>query len=226
MTFPVLPVPTLLSADIPIDPSCPDARQWLIDELGKPIYQAAKPNLFDVISKAVGDWFASLFAQDTSGVGAIVPVIVVLIVIALIVAGIVVFGRPRLNRKGTPTTVLFGVDDARTADQLRSSAASAADRGDFTLAVEEAFRGLARGLAERTIVATAPGTTAQDFAGRAAQSFPEHGVALHSCANLFDAVRYLDETGTASAYHTVRDADLALQRASPSALEAIQAVSV
>lgn len=225
MTLISLAASTNLISSIPVDPGAPDARQWLVDELSKPIYQAAKPTLFDQIAKAVGDWIGSLFSQDSSGIGAVVPVIVVLVVVALLVAGLIVFGRPRLNRTNAVPTRMFGVDDPRTADQLRASAANAATAGDFTAAVEEIFRALATGLAERTIVSSVPGTTAQEFADRAARAFPNHSAGLRSSANLFDGVRYLDESGSAAAYNTILDVDLAVRRDSPVRLEAIATVS-
>ena len=45
----------MLPWHVPVDPEPPEARQWLVDELSKPQYQAAKPTLFDQIAKAISE---------------------------------------------------------------------------------------------------------------------------------------------------------------------------
>ncbi len=105
--------------DVPVDPPPPDARNWLIDELSKPQYQAAKPTLFDEIAKAVGDWLNSLQVGDLEGP----PVVGYAVIIALVIAGLVVafviFGLPRLNRRSSVAGVLFGDNDVRSAADMR-----------------------------------------------------------------------------------------------------------
>ena len=58
------------------------------------------------------------------------------------------------------------------------------------------FRSLARDLAERGVVPTFPGTTAQEFGRRAGVVFPDADARLVEAAGVFDGVRYLDRTGT------------------------------
>lgn len=209
-------------ADVPVEPGADEARDWVVGELSKPPYQAAQPTWFDRVSQAVGDWFASLRVPDGSGFGGLVPLVVVLIVVALIVVAFLVFGRPRLNRRSTaPVGALFGADDTRSAAELRASAARAAEAGDLVTAVEEAFRALARGLAERTIVSTSPGTTAQDFSRRAASSFPAAREELGAGAVLFDGVRYLDRPASREDYDRIVALDRRLQNERPVALERV-----
>lgn len=208
--------------EVPVEPGSDEARDWLLGELSKPPYQAARPTWFDIVSRAVGDWFASLRVPDGSGFGAVVPLAVVLAVAALIVVAFFVFGRPRLNRRsGVPTGALFGRDDARSAAELRASAARAAAAGDYRVAIEEAYRGLARGLAERTVVTTAPGTTAADFARRAARSFPGLQQEFAAGAGLFDGVRYLERAGTREGYEGISALDRRVQSERPVALDAV-----
>jgi len=57
----------MLPWDVPVDPEPPEARQWLVDGLSKPQYQAAKPTLFDQIAKAISDWFSSLQIGTVEG---------------------------------------------------------------------------------------------------------------------------------------------------------------
>ncbi|MCS5734932.1 DUF4129 domain-containing protein [Herbiconiux daphne] len=212
-----------LPTDIPVDPDADQAREWLTNELGKPQYQAARPTWFDLVSQAIGDWLASLRLPSGEGLGALVPLIVVLVLVALVVVAFLVFGRPRLNRRSQVATgALFGADDTRSAAELRASAARAAGDGDFTTAIEEAFRALARQLAERTIVMTAPGTTARDFAQRAGVAFPAASAELIACAMLFDGVRYLDRRGTREEFDRVTTLDRRLQAERPVALDRIE----
>jgi hypothetical protein len=220
-----LSVLAALVTDLPVDPDADQAREWLQDELSKPPYQAARPTWFDQLSQAFGEWLGSLRVPDGSGLGGLVPLVIVLVVVALLVIAFLVFGRPRLNRRSqVKTGALFGADDTRSAAELRASAARAADAGDFGAAIQEAFRALARQLAERTIVTTSPGTTAHDFAIRAGASFPPRRDELGACARLFDGVRYLDEPGTREGYDRVASLDRRMQSERPEALERIESV--
>ncbi|WP_382307392.1 DUF4129 domain-containing protein [Herbiconiux sp. UC225_62] len=221
----VLTAPTAFVTDIPVDPDADQARQWVLDELAKPPYEAARPTWFDQLSQGFGEWLSSLRVPDGSGLGGLVPLAVVIIVVVLLVVAFLVFGRPRLNRRSqVKTGALFGADDTRSAAELRASAARAADRGDFGTAIQEAFRALARQLAERTVVTTSPGTTAHDFAGRAGVSFPSHREELAACARLFDGVRYLDEPGTRENFDRVTALDRRMQTERPEVLERIENV--
>jgi len=199
---------------IPVDPSAPDAQQWLRDELAKAPYQAARPTWFDRLSQAILDWFSSLtFGGD--GSNGWIPLIATVIGIALVVAAILVFGLPRRARRRKSTAALFAADDRRTADQLRRSAAAAASAGDWTLASEEAFRAIAQGLAERTILRPTPGTTAHSVAELAAAAFPDERARLLSGATVFERVRYLGGTGTERGYTDLLTLDADLRAARP-----------
>jgi len=189
-----------LPFDVPVDPEPPEARDWLIDELAKPIYQAAQPTLFDRIAQAIRDWLNSLQFGEVQGPPALgLGAVVIGVVVALVVA-FLIFGLPRFNRRSRVTGSLFGEDDERTAERMRRDAEAAASRGDWATAIAEAFRALARGLAERTIVTTTPGTTARDFAVRAGVAFPDSASALAAAAVVFDDVRYLGRPGDARQY--------------------------
>jgi hypothetical protein len=54
---------------IPVDPDSPEAKQWLIDELSKPQYQAAKPTWFDLLAKSINDWLSSLVFRREKDLG-------------------------------------------------------------------------------------------------------------------------------------------------------------
>ena len=193
----------LVLSDVPVDPDAPDATEWLINELSKAPYQAAQPTLFDRVAKAVSDWLQSLQLRYTNGPPVVGLVTVILIIVAALVVAFLIFGLPRLNRRSRVTGSLFGEDDARTAARIREDAERAARAGDYSTAVLEMFRSIARGLAERTLVTTSPGTTARDFAARAGATFPELAGRLAESAVSFDAVRYLDRPGTEEQYSAI-----------------------
>jgi len=205
---------------VPIDPSAPEARRWLIEELAKPEYQAARPNWFDEAAKAVWDWLTSLSAPSGGGWDGLLVVALALLVAGVLAVVFVVYGRPRLNRRVRRSTVLDAGDE-RSARELRRSAEAAASRGDWTTAIEERFRALATGLDERTLVPLGRGTTAQTFAADAARAFPSQERALRAAADDFDAVRYLGRAGTPEQYEAVSALDAELAAARPS--EAVHA---
>jgi hypothetical protein len=198
--------------DIPVDPSSPEAQEWLRDELARPQYQAAKPTWFDLASKAVQDWLASLFQGPGGNAGPILLLVVVLVIAGLIAVAFFVFGRPRVNRRSAlERRSLFGDDDARSAADLRAAAERAARAGDWVVAVEEQFRAIAVSLDERTLVRVSPGTTATEFAHRAAEVAPDEREALRAAARAFDDVRYLDRPGTEAAFQQLVALDQRLQ---------------
>ena len=188
---------------VPVDPDAQDAADLLITELSKPQYQAARPTWFDLLSKAVQDWLSSLRLGDVQGPPALGLGVVVTLAVLGIVVAFLIFGVPRLNRRSAVAGSLFGEDDRRTAAIIRQDAEAAAARGEYSTAVAEMFRAIARGLAERAIVTTSPGTTARDFAINASTPFPDLGDALRESATAFDQVRYLDRTGTAGQFRQV-----------------------
>ena len=209
----------LLAAEVPVDPDADQARRWIVAELSKPEYRAAQPTLFDRISAAFWDWLTSL---DLSGAGVgRGPLLVAgaVLLVAAIIAAYLIFGAPRLNRRSRVTGALFGVNDDRDAAAMRSAAESAARRGDWSLAISEMFRALARGLAERTIVTPSPGMTAHTFATAAGRGFPPQADRLQAAASAFDRVRYLDQPGTESAYRQVADLERELAATRPQLAE-------
>jgi len=206
----------MLPLDAPLDPDQGEGQQWLRDELAKAEYQQAKPTLIDQIGQAIGKWFGDLLG----GVGHTPPAVGIAIVLAIaavvVVILVLVYGLPRLNRRSAAIGALFGDDERRSAAELRADAEAAARRGEWAAAIADMFRSIARGLAERELVATLPGTTAHAFAERAAQPFPDAGAALAQAATAFDHVRYLGEAGTREAFDDVAALEARLRAARPS----------
>lgn len=190
----------ILAADAPLDPTPDEARRLLVDELAKPEYTQAQPTWFDRLIGSIVDWFQSLTIGNASGPPGLGILIITVLIIAAIVVAFLVFGLPRLNRRSTVTGSLFGEDDERSAADIRAAAERAAAGGDHATAIAEMFRAIARGLAERTVLTVTPGTTAHDFASRAAAAFPASAGALVSAATAFDEVRYLGRDGSGEKY--------------------------
>ena len=200
---------------VPVDPDAPEAKQWILDELANADYQRAKPNPIDQLAQGFLDWLSSLqFSGDGGPPTGLLLIGLIVIVVAAIVA-FLVFGVPRLNRRSAASASLFGEDDARTAAQIRKDAERAAGADDYTLAVAEMFRAIARGLAERTVLTVSPGTTARDFGARAGKAFPGQSSRLQEAATAFDAVRYLDQVGTRQQYDEIAALELDLRAAKP-----------
>ncbi|PJJ61689.1 uncharacterized protein DUF4129 [Compostimonas suwonensis] len=228
MIAPLLALSAALASarsEVPVDPDAPEARQWLLDELGKPQYQAARPNWFDELAQSIWEWFQSLTVPDGSAFGGLVPLIVIVLVAAAVVVAVLVFGLPRLNRRAPRSVPLFGAHDDRTAEQLRAAAQNAAAGGRWNDAVQDLFRALARSLVDRTVVLVTPGTTAHEFAVRAGAGFPDHAAELLAVSRIFDGVRYLGETATLERYESVRALDAALTASTPAGHESRATVS-
>lgn len=205
--------------DIPLLPDPSEAHDWLEHELSDPSYDIATPTWFDRAARAVTDWFGSLFSPQSGnplGVGLIILVGVV-VVIALVFA-ILIWGRPRFSQSSRAGEALFGSDDERSAQDYRDGAARAAASGDWVDAIVLRFRGLARGLAERGAVTAGPGATVHAFAVQATEAFPDTAAELGAVADLFDAVRYLRQPGTAEGYARVVALDDLLARTRPQRL--------
>jgi len=200
--------------DAPLTPDAGQGQSWLGDELSKPEYAQAKPTPIDELGRAIADWFQGLL----SGTGSTPPIVGILIVLGvLVVALVIVFlitGLPHADRRLRAVGALFGESEGRSAAELRADAAAAAGREDWPTAIAERYRAAARGLDERGLVVSLPGTTAHDFARRAAERFPDEAGALDAAADAFDRVRYLGEPGSRAQYETVAALDDRLQAAS------------
>ena len=204
-----------LPFDVPVDPDAPEAQDWLVEELSKPEYQAAQPTLFDRVSRAIFEWIMDLFqnAGQLEGPPTLVLTIVLVLVIGAIVFAILIFGVPRRGKRSAVTGAIFGEHDERSSAAMRQDAERAAALGDFSTTIAELFRAVARGLAEREVLTTFPGTTATDFATRSGRVFPAHADRLVAAAQDFDGVRYLDRDGTQEQYSAMASLERDLRNA-------------
>jgi hypothetical protein len=207
-----------LPFDVPVVPDQPEGQDWVIEELSKPQYQAARPTLWDQIIDWILRWLGS-FQLPTGEGGPGTPTfglgVVIVIVVAALIIALLVFGLPRLNRRSKIGGGIFGDEDDRSAAELRDVAARAAAVGDWATAITELFRSIARNLAEREMLISFPGTTAHEFGNSGGALFPAHADALRTAAASFDEVRYLGGSGSREEYEQVDRLERALRSARP-----------
>ena len=204
----------------PLDPDRDEARRWFQEELARGDYQLQE----SWVSRA-WRWFTDLF----SGFGGVGPLPgwvtwVLLALVLIAVLAVLAFASRdrwrtgRLARRGAPGAVLEG--GVRAAAEHRTDAASALGSGDHDRAVLEAYRAVAVGAVERTLLDDRPGRTAHELAVGLAPVFPTEADGLLTAADVFDAVRYGDHRATADQARLVVDLDARLDAARP-ALEEV-----
>ncbi|MGL5867418.1 MAG: DUF4129 domain-containing protein [Dermatophilaceae bacterium] len=200
-----------MRADPPLDPTSPEARQWLEDELRKSVYQE-QPGLLDRLQ----DWIEQLLSSTAGGPGlpawtVVVVVLLVLAVVALVLARTLRRDR-RMTGQATP-----GVFDGpvRSAAEYRDDARRALAAGDADTAVVEGYRAVARAAVERTILDDLPGRTAHEVAVALARAFPSSGPGLAGAADVFDAVRYGRRSATRTQAESVLALDAEISRTAP-----------
>ncbi|MEV8369453.1 DUF4129 domain-containing protein [Microbacterium sp. NPDC064584] len=213
----VLTALSRLSASVPpLTPDGDEARRWAEQELSDPAYAAAQPTPLDLIARAVGDFFASLFGTQLEGEwGPWVALIAAIVVVLVIVAAFLIWGVPRATGRRRRAEDPFRTDDGLSASRLRDDAAARAAAGEWDAAIVLRFRALARGLLERGAVDTPPGATVHAFARSAARAFPAEADALEGAAAGFDDVRYLRRPGTSELYARIVAVDEQVTRTRP-----------
>ncbi|MFJ2979919.1 DUF4129 domain-containing protein [Curtobacterium sp. NPDC087082] len=110
---------------------------------------------------------------------------------------------------------MFDDDDLRPAGAIAEDARAALRAGDWSRAVLDGYRALARGLGERDLVPDVPGATARAIAGRATVVFPAEAARLERAAATFDEVRYLGAEATERTARDVLDTEHAVRTARP-----------
>ncbi|HEX5728278.1 DUF4129 domain-containing protein [Microbacterium sp.] len=192
----------------PLTPDGDEARRWAEQELTDPAYAAAEPTPLDRIARAIGEFVERLFSVQLSGDwGPWVAVLAAGLFAVVILAAVLIWGVPRATSRSRGAVELFGVDEQRTAAELRRAAASCAARSEWDAAIVLRFRALARGVVERGAADAPPGATVHAFARAASRAFPASGADLESAAAAFDDVRYLRRPGTEELYRRIAAVD-------------------
>lgn len=204
--------PTAVFDGPPLDPSSPEARQWVQDELAKGHYTTQPSPLQRFL-----EWLWNHLGGGQGG-GVLPPwavgllVLAVLAVVALVVA-LRLRAEPSVGRARRGRSVVD--DEGLTATDYRARAASARSRGDWDAVLLDSYRALAAAAVERTVLTDLPGRTAHEVAVALASAFPEHAAALATGATEFDAVRYGHRRTTQASASAVADLDATLAAARP-----------
>ncbi|GAA4398534.1 DUF4129 domain-containing protein [Fodinibacter luteus] len=196
--------------DPPLDPTSPEARDWLEEELRKGIYRD-EPGLLE----RLWGWLTDVLS--TTGGGSLPAWTVALAVgVALAVVALVVarsLGAERRMTGAAGDGVLDG--PTRTSDEHRAAARRALAAGDADTAVLEGYRAIARAAVERTLLDDLPGRTAHEVALALGPAFPDSAARLAGAADAFDAVRYGHRAARAETAQGVCDLDATLASTRP-----------
>ena len=193
-----------------LDPTPPEARTWLRQELDDSDYQSP---WLDTMSRWIVDQLRKLL-EGAGHLTDLSPVITVLM--ALVVIALLVWVVPKVRRE--PAIAVSGgavlEDVTTTARRYRDQAAQALRDGRYDEAVLDGFRAIAKDTSDRRVLNDAPGRTAHEVSLALVSPFPDHADQLSRAADLFDAVRYghrRASAGQASQIHEL-DAELVTTR--------------
>jgi hypothetical protein len=169
-----------------LDPTPPQARDWLRQELAGPDYHSP---WLDTVLRWFRDQVRRLLegAGQLAGLSPLITVLIALVVIALLVW---VLPRVRRERRVAPPAGAVLEDVTITARHYRDRAARAILDGRYDDAVLDGFRAIAKDMSDRRALKDAPGRTAHEVSLALASPFPDHADRLALAADLFDSVRY------------------------------------
>ena len=195
----------------PLDPTSPEARAWLEQELRKGIYREPE-GLLERLWRWLGELLSGAPGPGVLPAWTIgVAVAVGLAVVALSVVRSL--GAERRMAGSARGAVLEG--PVRSAAEHRAAAARALASGDADTAVLEGYRALTRSAIERTLLDDLPGRTAHEVAVALGPLFPASTRALADAADAFDAVRYGRRAAGLDTARAVLDLDATLAAARP-----------
>lgn len=199
--------------DPPLDPDSPQARDWLARELEKGVYSDRRS-----VVERILDRLQDLLSSRSGPGGGLPPwatlLVVGLVVLALLVLIVLVLRRDRrVGRDDEQGAVLEEVGVGAQEYRRRARAHLSAGRNDE--ATLDAYRAIAVGADERTLLDGAPGRTADEIARLLGPVFPDHRDALETAARSFDRVRYGREHVGPDVAGSVLDLDARLSRTRP-----------
>ena len=197
-----------------LNPTPPEARTWLRQELRGPDYQSPWLNS---MSRWIVDQLRKLL-EGASHLAGLSPVITVLM--ALVVIALLVWVLPKVRREpvvaASGRAVLENV--TITARRYRDQAAQALRDGRCDEAVLDGFRAIAKDTSDRRVLNDAPGRTAHEVSLALASPFPDHADRLSRAADLFDAVRYGHRRASAHQASQILELDAELVTTRPQLL--------
>ena len=200
--------------DAPIDIGRDEAQDLAQRELAQRVYADAEPSWWERLSSWVWDQINEILGKAGGAVDGVGWLLVLVLVVTAVIVVIALRTGTIERRHRRTSTAVFGEQIVSSAEH-RAQAEEAAQRGQWSEAVIEAFRGLVRGLEERTTLDTRAGRTADEAAREAGRRVPNQQRALLAAARTFDEVAYSDREGTAEGYRQIRGVDDALRENKP-----------
>ncbi|MFD1542137.1 DUF4129 domain-containing protein [Nonomuraea guangzhouensis] len=191
-----------------------EAARRAADELLKPGYkkEALLDQAWRHFQQFVGDLMDAATGSGTTG--GVISAIVITLIISGVIALVVWRLRKSSRMNAAAPDGLFG-ERTMTAAEHRQAAERLAAKGDWTEAIQERLRAIARDLEERALVDGMPGRTADELAAEAGQALPGFADELTAAARSFDDVTYGAEPGTRQAYEAMSGLDERLRQARP-----------
>ena len=195
----------------PLDPSSPEAQQWLHDELARGGYVTGAPWWQRFL-----EWLMRLSSGPSGGgLPSWMVVAVVVLVLALVAVVVLRLVRPEAHL-GASTRVGRSLDDeGLSAEDYRSRAARSLEHRDWDAVLLDSYRALAASAVERTLLAELPGRTAHEVAVALEPVFPGHRMPLTATAAVFDAVRYGHRAASSQQARDAAELDQLLLRTAP-----------
>jgi Domain of unknown function (DUF4129) len=181
-------------------------------ELGKPIYP--KASLTELLIGWIDELLYKLVDAGSSVPGGwlTLSVLLLLLAIAIVVAVRIARRTMRTNRGGG--YALFGEHQLSAAEH-RATAEQYAAAGNWSAAIRNRLRAVARQLEESAVLDPVPGRTATELARDAGRAIPNLAAELKRAAEAFNDVTYGERPGTESAYRIIADLDDHLRSRTP-----------
>jgi hypothetical protein len=196
----------LFPFDVPVVIGRDEAQRRAVAELAKAKYGGTPEWMRDAAERVarllerLADTVQRVLTLGQGGGGGISWGFVLAVVLLLAAIGLVVWrvGLPRWRRRYGGATV--DLEAEKPAADYRSTAAAAAEVGDWTNAVRDRFRAVVRELEIRTILDVRPARTAWEAAFSAAKELPDCRDQLRTGAESFNAVVYGDRPADQQTY--------------------------
>jgi hypothetical protein len=185
------------------------AQRLARTELSKDIYHPREP-LTQRILDIIGRWLNALFNTGNSVPGGWWALVALAAIAVIVIAGIMTRIGPVARRHRRADDQIPGIRSV-TARDHRMRAARLASAGDYSAAIVECVRAIARQLEERGILTPRAGLTADEIADEAGQALPGDADALRDAARLFDDVCYGQRQGTQDGYQRLRALDARIE---------------
>ncbi len=192
-------------------------------ELSKTIYHPHEP-LTQRILNGIADLLSDLSRAGRAFPGGWWAAVALAAALAALITVVVSRTGPLARSRRSASHPLAGSGTLSAGDhRLRAGHLAAAS--DYTGAVLERVRAIARELDERAVLTPRPGRTANEMAEEAAAALPAETAALRDTALMFDDICYGERPGTREGYALVSELDRRISAALPGPGARLAAVS-